>query len=346
MSSIFTFASAVAGLRAGTTDLVNDTYYAHLVTATPLPSVTEVSGLSLVSYPAYLPQELTSKSHTAGVWKFSDITWPIVDGSSNVSTLGFVVCRQAGASPASTDQPIIFSRLRSSAAPISITLSPGERLRALIDQTHGVLKTESKYIFEAGNYSYNGDPFGVFYLLGTRNGRQAFANPRTTGVMNFIAGSSPGQDIVGANLLNPFSSDRLTDRNYNTSGPAIGGWIHTYQLLNGRSLNLAGGTFMAALFTNGTSFPFILYGSKGFPNPNSTTDLQNVGNWTQIAAFTITISNPGMGTYFLTAPIPSTVDDYFPYIGLRLDTGSYYETRDLEFYNVKLASSTADLTNP
>lgn len=343
MAIIFTFNAAVPGIRAGTIPLAAGTFYAHLVTAEPLVTHTVVSDLSIISYPAYAPTVLTSQTFTGGVWKFANLQWPVVNGSSDVTTMGFVICQQMGGSPASTDPLIVFSRIKILGVPVTITASPGERVKVDIDQTNGILNTLDKYTFQAGNFSTYGDTNGLFYMMGTRNGRQAWQSPRTLNQIDLIIPPIASGSIASNNGVNQVNSVRIFDRSVSPDAQmnANNTYMNVFSFKGGRLLNLKDAKFAMNAYHSG-AFVYNFYGAKGFTNADEASEINNTANWTYLGSFT---TNTGVQQYYGPFALNQSVDDFFPYIGYKLSpSGNYYTIAELEIYDAILASNTADLT--
>lgn len=83
------------------------TWYAHLVTAVPTQANTTVANLTLATGGNYAPQTLTGLTTgadgTGAKVTFSNPIWTGLTTDNTATVKGMVICKRAGASPATSD---------------------------------------------------------------------------------------------------------------------------------------------------------------------------------------------------------------------------------------------------
>lgn len=160
-----------------TANLSTGTFYAHLVTTTPLNTSTLVSDLVLCSIPGYVPVLLTGVTLSTSKWTANNITFPIYTFTTPV--VGVVICKQIGSSPATTDPILAFSNLSNSLNQ-DITSGTGAVNLFIEVSTDGFVSYTDNYIYSAGNYvNDQAVPYGLIYMLGTSNNTISYINPLT-----------------------------------------------------------------------------------------------------------------------------------------------------------------------
>lgn len=162
-------------IQSAALDLSVGNYYLHLVTVTPNITATTVNDLALAAGPGYAPTPLTGRSFTNGIWTFNNVTTGAFD-NTGADVIGSVICRQAGANPATTDMPICFSLLRNDSN-IAFTVDPSnERIQVKFNPTTGVIRSINTYAYNSGGYAAPFDTNGSIYQLNTQNYTQSWAN--------------------------------------------------------------------------------------------------------------------------------------------------------------------------
>jgi hypothetical protein len=154
--------------------LATGTYYATVVTATPIPANSTVADLTQPS--GFTPYTLTGLSFTSN-WTFDDFTFP--EFTYNQAPRGIVIAKQVGGSPASSDPLINYSPFVNSLNQ-ETPLSLGTYFIPVDFTSKGAITLQQVYRYESGSYvpgANGGFPHGLIYLLGTRNNTQSYLNP-------------------------------------------------------------------------------------------------------------------------------------------------------------------------
>lgn len=126
------FNTTKTGLLNRSLNLTSGTFYCHLVTTAPTdPTVTQVSGLAIATGGNYAPTVLgavpsSSLSGSAGILTTQGLSWSLLTIAGSNPIVGSVLCRQSGATPATTDAPLVYNPLPASYAPngSDFTLTP------------------------------------------------------------------------------------------------------------------------------------------------------------------------------------------------------------------------------
>jgi hypothetical protein len=340
--NIFAFDSIPDRIANSTINLASGTFYAHLVSAIPASTISQVSGLTLISYTGYAPVAATSVSFVGGIWKMSDFLFPVNTGIAAIAdSIGFVVCEQLGASPASTDNVVMFNRHRQGGVNVTIPIGANERIRAIVDQTNGILQTLAGTLFTSGSYVAPLDNNGTIYQLGTRNNAQAYVNPGASGTrIKFYQAVTSG--LASSNTA---VSAGLFGRTINAAAVNTAAALNIMEIIELQGSLLLRLTSASKIWLNysaSSASGLGIYGAKALPSFNAT-DVNNVNNWNLIG--NITVASTGAASTFASINYSLTgVNDFYRYIGLYHTVATTINIAEIDFYNATLRSSTADLT--
>ena len=347
--SQFIFDSAASQIGTGDLDLSTGTYYAHLLTAAPLPSYTQSSSLQVSTATNYAPLPLSGLSYSGGIFTFTN---PLSNRLTSTTAInGMAILRQGGASPASTDLPIVYSSTQNLAGAETTVTPNGEKVR-IIFGTSGAIQVLSTTGYKSANYSGSApDQYGLFYLLGTKYNTQTFQNPSTssyngvrvkTANMGFSSGGygtatgfTDRNISGGAGYLDYTSQREYIVFDFGSSSSVdravkLGSILmHGYYYYGG-----PGACTLQVWGSNGSSSIVPLIDSTG----SSTPYISNA-DWTQLTTYSYT-STPN--TYF-TLQIPVNASQYFRYIKVGnvtrpRDFDGWQEVYESEFYNTILST--------
>jgi hypothetical protein len=307
----FIFNWAEAALVATTLDLSTGSYYAHLVTANPLPTHTTVADLTVPTSLGYTSTALTGLSYNASRWTFSNFSFPKYVFAS--IPVGVVFCKKLGASPASSDPIICFSSFYN-AAQQNITLTVGTYFVNIALGVGGAIAFSYRYQYSSGVYVNSGPvPEGLIYLVGTRNNTVAYSNPLT--------GATSISNASGA-------TTEFTDRSIGTVGLFSTGYAFDFG-----TILIRPGTF-GFCHRDTVSKTAELWGTKTLP-AFTAPNIANNGLWTLLG----TVTNLITDWNFIT--VSNT--DYWRYFKLcSSDNTATLSLQEIEFYSSSALSPTAN----
>lgn len=308
----FVFNSASAALQANTLDLSTGSYYAHIVTATPILSNSTVNNLVLPSTSGYAATVLTGLSYTSTRWTFANFAFPKYLFAS--APVGVVICKRSGATPVTTDVVICYSAFFNSIGQ-PITLTTENYLINLQFGVSGAINFLYRYQYSSGAFA-TGEPTpkGSLFMMGSKNNTTSFVNPFT-----------PSQ-ISCVNANNATTVTTLTDRAVSPQA------AFTRAAFNFGSRSIRIGIF--GFFTANTGDTVQVYGAGS----NLTFDSVNVADntkWTLLGSMTVTTS----GWNFIT----TTDQTYWQYAKIETTSLSItLQLRQIEFYSSNVLSPTVD----
>lgn len=319
------FTNARNQIQGGTLNLASGTFYLHLVTAVPSISVTDVSQLSLATGPTYAPTILSGLSYASGVWNFSEALIPSYD-NTGANIVGFVICKQAGGSPASTDVPIVFSLLQSDTGAY-ITLDPNNEQLKIKFNPAGILKAVNTYAYTCGAYATPFDTNGIIYKLGTKNDTQSYTNP------NCVYTLYPNSTSI-AELY----SDRSQD-NYSPIGGTYGRMLGLdFGASGGYNRQLRMGKLLIGIYESQGNPTFTIEGTNSVPSINNMYTSVGI-NWSPVGSFTVPSQNFGsIGWYLFTI----NDNNYWRYFRIFSNSG-FVHLSEIEFYESTISTATLNL---
>jgi len=249
------FNTTKTGLLNRSLNLTSGTFYYHLVTTAPTdPTVTQVSGLAIATGGNYAPTVLSSPpssllSSQSGILTTQSPSWSLLTIAGSNPIVGSVLCRQSGATPATTDAPLVYN-------PLPVPYIPNGSDFTLTPPAGGVLRMGYDYIVTS--VTATTVMFSVAHPVGSNElaGRSAvFSNlpgnsyPVLSNTVS--SNSSVTLTLQATNLV----ADGVTTNSrlrFNTSGI-----IFTQVLLGllNRAFDLSTGTFYAHLITTAPSDP-------------------------------------------------------------------------------------------
>jgi hypothetical protein len=293
-----------------TANLATGTFYAHLVTTIPNISNTVVSDLVLCAVGGYVPVVLTGVSLNSTRWTANNITFPIYNFTSPI--IGVVICKQIGASPASTDPILAYSDLSNSLNQ-SITSGTGN-VNILVEvTTNGFVSYTDNFIYASGsNPADQVVPFGSIYMLATSNNTLAYVNPITSAkiVSSHEAGSnSNGFD---RSLISPSTPRQFYVFDFTRFTVKVGDFN---------------------IFSMSTTTNVTLWGSNS-PSALTTAFVSNTG-WTSLA------SSTGLAASAWTT-LTSSNGTYWKYLRLASNTADI-ALQEIELYNSFILSPTLNM---
>ena len=188
--------------------LPTSTYYAHVVTASPVGDEATVSGLSVANPSGYAPIDLTITtvvSDSITNWDFNDVLWSALNWNQNLH--GVVIVLQIGASknPA-VDQPFLFYEFENG-LPAAIVLTPGIFALRFSTGTDFALSVQPSNKYDVGGFI--GFPLykDLLTLLSSNNGTKY--TPVSAITTNQISGPF---GVYNPNFLSYWIGDRAMTR--------------------------------------------------------------------------------------------------------------------------------------
>jgi hypothetical protein len=168
-------------ITAGTLNLGTGVFYAHAVESAPALSAQTVADLAISSAGGYAPVLLTGVVNDSASWRCNDIQFPLLSWAT--APVGTVICKQAGASPASTDRAILYWSWQNSGGQ-DIPPQIGSYAPTFDQPGTGIvlIQYDSRYQYASGSYVANADggfPKGLIWLIGSENNTAAggYTNP-------------------------------------------------------------------------------------------------------------------------------------------------------------------------
>lgn len=166
-------------ITAGTLNLGTGIFYAHIVEAAPALSAQTVADLSLASGGGYAPVLLTGVINDSASWRCNDFQFPLLSWA--VAPVGTVICKRAGASPASTDRAILYFSWQNSNQQ-DLPPQVGGYAPTFEQPGTGVvlIQNDSRYQYASGAYVANangGFPNGLIWMIGSDNNTASYTNP-------------------------------------------------------------------------------------------------------------------------------------------------------------------------
>jgi hypothetical protein len=312
----FIFNWADAAIDAATLDLSTGTYYAHLVTSTPLLTDTTVANLVLPTSAGYAGKLLTNMVYTTQKWSFDNFSFPRYTFAT-LPPIGMVICKRVGASFASTDPVICYSDFVNSLAQV-ILGQVGIYVVSEEFTASGAISFAYRYQYSSGSYingANGGVPFGLIYLLGTANNTTSFSNPSPTKLPS-LGSSGSVQALITDRSISGSANSADTAWDFGNKSVRVGNFGYTHN----QSL----------------STPVVIYGSNNLPSWSSTEIINNA-NWTQLATVA-----PSVNTTIGWHIIPVSSSTYWRY--LRFSAGSSgIGLNEIELYNSSIISPTQNL---
>lgn len=218
----FIFNWAAAALADATLDLSTGNYYAHLVTTVPSLSHATVADLVLPAIGGYSPTTLTGLSNNTTRWTFDSFSFPKYAFVS--APTGVVICRRAGANPASTDGIICYSDFNNSIGQ-TINLQVGTYVINLQFVSAGAINYSYRYQYSSGAYANTETiPKGLIWLIGSQNNTLTFTNPAPSkiSVSGVAAALTDRNAAGGANTSS--ATINIDFINYQVKVGSIGFW--------------------------------------------------------------------------------------------------------------------------
>ncbi len=255
----FIFDWALSALLADTLDLSTGNYYAHLVTAAPVSTNTTVANLVIPTVSGYAPTALTGLSYNANRWSFDSFNFPKYVFAS--APTGVVICKRAGASPATTDQIICYSAFHNSIGQ-TIVLSVGTYVVDLQFGSQGAINFSYLYQYSSGAYDAAAGnlPPGLIRLIATKNNTLPFANP--------------------------FNATTSLDGSGLTDGVATGGTVSGRTAFDFGSTRVRIGTFGARYTSTSSQISTTLWGSNNVPTWTAA-DIDNNAFWVNLGSYSV-----------------------------------------------------------
>ncbi|NCJ05212.1 hypothetical protein GS597_01485 [Synechococcales cyanobacterium C] len=160
---------------AETLDPGTATLYVRLLLGIPAITMEAVAEANIFESAGF--QYLSVTGWDGALLEASPVLFPALN-SGGERVRGFLVCEQAGSSPATDDPLVCFGILRGQESEVLMPEFVGESLR--ITFPDGVFSIEDGYVYHALDYQ-SGDveaaTVGIFHLLGTENYTKTYANP-------------------------------------------------------------------------------------------------------------------------------------------------------------------------
>ncbi len=314
--SNFIFNAAAAALTAATLDLSTGSYYAHLVTTTPLLTDSTVSNLVVSTASGYAPTTLTGLSDNSQRWTFDSFTFPRYIFAVT-PPVGVVICKRAGASPANSDQIICYSDFLNSIGQVILT-PVGAYLISLAFGTSGAINKTYRYQYSSGVF-VSTSPNGIIDLLGTSNGTIAFVNP--------VPGKLTCLTSAGSSNIVTFTN-KIINSGFSAS-------------LQNIAFDFGARTVRVGQFGYKQVTPFsgvtTIYGSNNLPAWDQPTLADN-GYWTALSTVTAATNNDPANSWIL-APVTST--QYWRYLKMGITTGQ--NIAEIELFNSSILSPNQNL---
>lgn len=293
---------------ADTVNLSTGVFYAHIVSSVPSISAISVSQITITDATNYVPYILTGLVFNTVKWTFNNFTLPAY--LYNTIPVGVVVCKQLGGSPANTD-PILYYTDFTNALNQAVTLNTGKYILSITFPFDGIIRFKDSYSYTSAAYANTQTyPFGLMYLLSTRNNTQGLFDPANTAI---------SYSNLGANFFNRSAGTAVNTSKF---------FINYYS----RRIKVG----VMAFWCVGTSSSNIadtvqLYGSNTYVTGSS---LDIAADWTLLGSS----GRHVVGINFLT----SNNNSYWRVLKIVGPT-SNFSVDEIEFYNSTMLSSHPNL---